>query len=433
MLNQRSINLVNESRSKFSPRFVQPRYEDYCFSNIPGLVEELLVGSPDQAVLPADVLPLGDNRIRQVALIFLDSFGWAFFERALASCESLSRLSERSTVSKLTAQFPSTTAAHATCIHTGLSVGQSGVYEWNCYEPSLDLLISPLSFSFAGEKQQGSLLKAGVKPEEVLPTETFYQRLVARGVRSVVIQSERYSFTPYSSIVTRGAEIVPYRLLSDGLEQLAALVVGDGQQCRMPSYYHLYFDKIDGLAHSFGPASWEVQSEVERTFRLIEERLILPLSQRASRGELLLMLVADHGQTDVNPSTTVYLNNEVKDFDKYLTNGADGRPLVPAGSARDLFLHVRPERLKECGQVLRAVLGDRAKVLPVAELIAAGYFGSTPVTERFTSRVGNLVVLPYAGESVWWFERKRFEQRYLGHHGGLTPEEMEIPFIALRI
>ena len=42
-----------------------------------------------------------------------------------------------------------------------------------------------------------------------------------------------------------------------------------------------------------------------------------------------------------------------------------------------------------------------------------------------------LVVLPNAGESIWWYERGRFEQRFRGHHGGLTAEEMLVPFAAL--
>ena len=57
----------------------------------------------------------------------------------------------------------------------------------------------------------------------------------------------------------------------------------------------------------------------------------------------------------------------------------------------------------------------------------ARYFGPGPVAEVFRRRVGNLVVLPYAGESVYWYEKDRFEQKHYGHHGGLTRAEMEIP------
>jgi len=57
-------------------------------------------------------------------------------------------------------------------------------------------------------------------------------------------------------------------------------------------------------------------------------------------------------------------------------------------------------------------------------LIADGYFGAR-VSSRFRERVGNLVILPYRYESVWWYEKDKFEQRFYGHHGGLTSQEME--------
>ncbi|MEP7284147.1 MAG: hypothetical protein ABI947_00100 [Chloroflexota bacterium] len=49
----------------------------------------------------------------------------------------------------------------------------------------------------------------------------------------------------------------------------------------------------------------------------------------------------------------------------------------------------------------------------------------------FMGRVGNLVILPYKYESVWWYEKGRFEQDFFGHHGGLTPDEMETILLAL--
>jgi hypothetical protein len=66
-------------------------------------------------------------------------------------------------------------------------------------------------------------------------------------------------------------------------------------------------------------------------------------------------------------------------------------------------------------------------------MIAEGYFGPQPPSQRFLDRVGNLVVLPYAGHSTWWFERGKFELAYRGMHGGLSPLEMEIPLLAMAL
>jgi hypothetical protein len=60
--------------------------------------------------------------------------------------------------------------------------------------------------------------------------------------------------------------------------------------------------------------------------------------------------------------------------------------------------------------------------------MSEGYFGPV-LSPRFCARAGDLVILPYRYESVWWYEKNKYAQRYYGHHGGLTVQEMEIPLL----
>ena len=53
------------------------------------------------------------------------------------------------------------------------------------------------------------------------------------------------------------------------------------------------------------------------------------------------------------------------------------------------------------------------------------------ISDAFRARLAEVAVLPHAGESVWWLEPGRFEQRYYGQHGGLSPNETEIPLLVL--
>src|SRR5437879_7619419 len=97
-------------------------------------------------------------------------------------------------ISKMTSQFPSTTAAHVTCIHTGLEVGQSGVYEWHYYEPLVDNIISPLLFSYADDKVvRDTLKRASVPATAFFPRQTFYQSLQDEGVNSHIFQYQAYT------------------------------------------------------------------------------------------------------------------------------------------------------------------------------------------------------------------------------------------------
>tara|TARA_B100000902_G_C26985527_1_gene752447 strand:+ start:61 stop:357 length:297 start_codon:yes stop_codon:yes gene_type:complete len=95
-----------------------------------------------------------------------------------------------------------------------------------------------------------------------------------------------------------------------------------------------------------------------------------------------------------------------------------------------MFLYIKEGMLEEAQAFLDLRLKGRAQVLPSFELISKGFFGPGPASEAFNMHVGDLVILPNYGESVWWYERGKFEQTLFGGHGGLTSQEMMIPFLA---
>lgn len=424
MLNELSLNAVNGSQ--FSLCFRKPLYQSYCFANLPATLSHLLSGL-GQSTLPLDVLGKLPTRYNKVALFFVDGFGWRFFERYADKYPLIKRLLEQGAVSKLTSQFPSATAAHVTCIHTGLNVGQNGVYEWNYYEPLVDAVITPLRFAYAGDKQQDSLKGAGLAPEAFYPTHTFYQTLQSQGVQSHVFQPSFAIYSTYSNVVLKGAtSLNPFRTLEDGLIRLTSRILTKEES---PAYYLFYYDKIDATSHLNGPDSSELLQALDVFFTALEHLFYQKLHHLT--GDTLVILTADHGHTKVSPRTTFYLNQEIPGIERYLKKNQVGRPLVPAGSARDMFLHVKEESLDEALVLLQKHLQGRAEIYRTHELISQNFFGSTTPSSAFLAHVGNVVILPYPGETVWWFEQGRSAMRFQGHHGGLTAEEMEIPLLLL--
>lgn len=415
MIHQASLDAL--AAAQHTAHFICPRYADYSFTQIAQTVRCCLGASPAQGV------PFGPRsdlyaQYDAVVLLFVDAFGWRFFEQYAERAPALRRFVDDGLVCKLSAQFPSTTAAHVTAMHTGLPCGQSGVFEWFYYEPQLDAVIAPLLFSFAGDKVRDTLRATGIDPAQLYPTATLYQELAQHGVDSWVLQHHSYAHSPFTQCVAAGASIVAYHTLPEALVNLAQLL----EQRRNRSYYYLYFDAIDTICHRYGPASPQVAAEIELLLAAIE-RLLLPMLERAGPRTLLLV-TADHGQTAIDPATAIYLNREAPALLPLLRTDRAGRALAPAGSSRDMFLYVRDEQLAEAHALLAARLAGRADVALTQDLIAQGFFGPS-VSATFLGRVGNLVILPYPGESVWWYEKGRFEQRYYGSHGGLTRDEME--------
>jgi len=385
-----------------NPSFIRPRYDEGGFAGIPDRIQNAFRSGKYDAVV----------------LFLVDGFGWRFFER-FQDEPFLKRMATGGRVEKLISQFPSTTAAHLTTIHTGWTVGQSGVHEWIYYEPLVDAVIAPLLFTYSGMWERDLLKPTGIQPALFYPRGKFYPELKQRGVDSFVFGIRDYTPSTYSSVVMSGAELRSFKTFSEALINVGLLL----EERTQPTYVFLYLDKIDTLAHDYGPAALQTEAEIE-TFLLMMEHYFERIF--AGKKRILYLMTADHGQIEISPKTTIYLNTnpQFAGIERFFRTNLKGQLLVPAGSPRDMFLYVKGEVLEEAQSFLAARLEGKADVVKTDDLIGSGYFGPE-VSARLRERLGNLVILPYQYESVWWYEKGKHEQRFYGHHGGLTPQEME--------
>jgi predicted AlkP superfamily pyrophosphatase or phosphodiesterase len=386
---------------KMNPTFIKPRYDQGGFAGIPDRIKGAFASGNYDAVV----------------LFLVDGFGWRFFKR-FQEAPFLKRMAKHGRIEKLISQFPSTTAAHLTTIHTGWTVGQSGVYEWTYYEPHVDAIIAPLLFSYAGLWERDLLKATGIQPGLLYPRGMFYPELKQMYVKPYVFGVREYTPSTYSSAVMDGAELRAFKTLSEALVNLGLLL----EQETQPAYIYLYLDTIDSLAHDYGPTASQTEAEIETFLLMMEyyfERVFM------GKKKILFLMTADHGQVEVSPQATTYLNihSSFAGIERFMRTNRKGQLLVPAGSARDMFLYIKDDLLDEAQSFLASRL-EEADVVKTEFLIEEGYFGPE-VSSRFRERAGNLVILPYRNESVWWYEKGKFEQRFYGHHGGLTPEEME--------
>ncbi|HST16537.1 MAG TPA: alkaline phosphatase family protein [Gaiellaceae bacterium] len=394
--------------------FRLPERDRRCFDQLPATIERVLTGSA-----PAGATPLDDPFLRdpadRVVLVYLDAFGWDFLERLEAS-PTLERARADGLVTQLTSQFPSTTTAHVATIHTGLPVAAHGLYEWHQLEPGLERLITPLLFCFAGDKRRDTLAGA-LDPGALYPRSGFYERLAAANVDPYTVHPAEIAGSTASGVLLESVRGLAYGSLAE-----AYGLAADALAAAERAYALVYLPHVDALMHELGPGDPAALSTFAAMIEALGETVFPPRT--------LVLLTSDHGMTPVDPVTTVYVNELWPELPELLATGADGKPLAPAGSCRDLFLHVRPGELSRVRDELAARLDGTAVVLTTDELVAAGAF-DTP-GERLRDRVGDLVVLPRVGEAVYWYEPGRFDQHLRGQHGGLSPAEMEIPLVAWR-
>jgi hypothetical protein len=352
-----------------------------CFADVPATVERLLT----------------ERARERVAVVLLDAFGRRFLERH-AGHVFLRRLA----VTELTTQFPSTTTAHVTTMHTGRPVGEHGLYEWDVYEPALDAIVTPLRFSFAGDGEPDTLAKAGLAATALLHGDTLYQRLAAAGTASTVLQPAAFSPSTFDGVATAGARLRPFATLREGIGMLFAAL-------REPGYAYLYWDRIDAIGHLHGPHSSEFDAAAVAALDALEAGL-------RAVPRMLLVVTADHGQVAVDPARVDYLDELWPALPGLLRQR-------PAGSARDVFLRTAPGAAADVAAGLAERLGARAQVHLVDDLVAGGSFGEAG--PRLRQRLADVCVLPGPGRMAWLRSAASVEQTFRGHHGGLHPDEVE--------
>ncbi|HCI82095.1 MAG TPA: phosphodiesterase, partial [Ktedonobacter sp.] len=117
----------------------------------------------------------------------------------------------------------------------------------------------------------------------------------------------------------------------------------------------------------YGPFSTQFETVVHNFFSALDG-----LFYQSIHGKLentLLLLTADHGQVEVDPKTTYYLNKQIPDIERHLRTNKQGKPITHAGSPRDMFLYIKDEDVNSFIAEMRERLAGHAEVYSTQELL----------------------------------------------------------------
>jgi predicted AlkP superfamily pyrophosphatase or phosphodiesterase len=408
-------------RSRINAQTIRPAYEDFCFANLPGLIEEVLVGATNRPSFPSSVSRAIGPGIERVVLVLIDAFGWDAVQRYQDDSAFLRAFQSSGISLQTTSQFPSTTAAHITCINSGLPVYESGVCEWFYLEPNVDSIINPFRFKGLNSSDKSSFLTEVHGVDDILPKDSFSRSLGRAGVRTTAYGSNKYFPGDYDDHFIVG-EKRAYQGVRAGVQDLLECTKGPG-----PAFHYFYIGNFDSACHHTGPSSAYADKVARVILRYLE-----PLATACSDGKTLLMLTADHGQISLCHEMKLPINKLVPGIEKLLRTNRNGELIRYGGGPRDMLLYAQPGATETLADRLRCALGDAAEVLTQQQAAAMGILGPTPISTKFRERMGDVIVLPKAPYWGGWEEPNYEISFYAGHHGGLTPQEMITPLLLLR-
>ena len=400
------------------PSAVYPAYDGYSLSNLPASVCQWL-GQPTLSAMPlapAYLESLG-RRYQHVIVTLVDGLGLNLFETFLEQTPWKNWLPD-SLLAPLTSISPSTTATALTSLWTGAYPSEHGILGYELWLKEFGLIANMIQHSPAAfNGDVGGLQRAGFDPANFLPAPRLGQHLSTGGVGVFALQPAAIARSGLSSMLLTGAEVVGYRNLSDLWVTLDHLLQ---RQRGKPTYAYVYWSDVDELSHRFGPQDERVVLEFEtfsRTFQNFVSRL-----QKRAQGDTLLVMLADHGQinTPLNP------RYELQSYPDLLADLV----MTPSGENRLPYFFLRPGRADHARGVIQETWPDQFLIVPSAAALSAGLFGPGQPYARVPERLGDWVLIPQGDAYMWWANK---ENPLRGRHGGLSPQEMLVPFWAMEI
>lgn len=342
-----------------------------------------------------DALGLPDAE--RYVFVLVDGLGHRLLQRHLRDAPYLAEVF--GDVLAITSGVPSTTATSITSLGTGLPSGQHGIVGWSFRRPDTGRRMNSLTWD------QG--------PDDVeafQPSPTVFERLADSGVACTSIGMPRFDGTGLTRAALRGARYVGIEP-DDPVGRLDAIVDAATSAPRTLTY--VYERRLDHTGHGKG-----CESEAWlRTLGRIDDFL----GQLRDRlpDDVCLLITGDHGMVDVPASTRIQLEEHPG-----LRRGVD----MVAGEARLRQLYTStPDAV---ARRWADELGERAWVRTRDQAVAEGWFGPSGllVAEHVEPRFGDVLV---AMRGTWAVLTEEFpaEQRIVGMHGSLTPEETEVPLL----
>lgn len=403
------------------PDTILPEYGGLGLGNVVPSVERFFGVETDIAPLAESVLPPAMlDGARRIVTLVIDALGANQLRGAMGRGHApyLAGLIESSAahLGTLTSTFPSTTVCALTTLGTGLPPGRHGVTSQYIYDAGLGTVVDILRFAPAVAGRE--LDRAGVDPAEWIGVPSIHQTLAARGVPATVVNHAQFEGTSLSKINHRGAAYRGFATISDLCVNLRAVLESPPER----AYVHAYWGTLDSITHQYGAHSPQHDAEV----RVIDHALGEILLRGLRAPGTLLMLLADHGHIDTRPDEVLWLN----DHPELL-------PLLqapPAGLDRAAVLYSRAGCEDEVRGYAERNLAEYACVLSADESIALDLYGPGPLSPRARARIGQLLLLPRDAKRIrYQHPGQERKVRNIGNHGGLTPGEMLIPLIALRL
>ena len=337
-----------------------------------------------------DSLSLGSAENREV-LILIDGMGQDAIDKYDDQFPIFDELKQ---VKKLYTNFPSTTATSLSTLGTGVLPGIHGMLGYTVRVPRSDnRLLNALKWD------------ERVDPVMWQKVPTLFERAALAGVSVTHVAAKRYEGSGFTQAALRGAKYVG----ANGVDEMATAVSAALKP--QPSFVYTYLNTLDSAGHSDGVGSDKWLTALQQVSEFITK-----VKQLAPAGTRI-WVTSDHGM--VNSTEQAILGQDNKLLENVTLIG---------GEPRARHIYIKEGAVSETIIQWQEFFGNKVRVLSKDNAIKDGLFGPV-VTEDSHDRLGDLIAIANSDLILVDPARVREESSMVGHHGGVTDIEVEIPLL----
>jgi hypothetical protein len=171
--------------------------------------------------------------------------------------------------------------------------------------------------------------------------------------------------------------------------------------------------------HRFNADDSRVTLQFAAFSHLFEKAVIDGLSPRVAQ-DTLLVLTADHG----SKTTPKYERFDLRNHPDLV----DHLVMQPTCEHRLAFFYIKQGRVQAVYDYFARTWPEDFYLVDPDTALEAGLFGPGPFRENIRDRLGDLIVVSRGDSYLWWAPKANL---MAGRHGGLSADEMLVPFFAL--
>jgi len=397
-----------------------PFYEGLSLVNIPGTITRLL-GASDFGKPPLDetiTSHLG-GPYEKVILLLVDALGYSLLERLIWTEQDLvwGQLQDRATYTPITSICPSTTASALTTLWTGEGPAAHGIIGYEMWAKEFGTVMNNILHAPASARGDvGGLSRSGFDPHEFLNVPLLGTHLRKN---DVVPTAFIRSSIAHSGLSVMQMEEVNVKSYVDEADLCVSLAEYLNHRHGIREYVYVYYSDVDTLMHRFSAEDDRIALQFSAFSALFKKAFLDRLSETVAKDTLLIM-TADHGSmaTPIHPKYDLANHSILK---SYLV-------MQPTCENRLAFFYIKPGKVDSVRKYIEQTWTDRFILIEPDVALESGLFGKGPFKAQSRERLGDLIAVAKGDAYLWWAP---MPNHMAGRHGGLSREEMLVPFLAI--